>query len=298
MNYDAIIVGGGFAGLSATLTLARARKKVALIDAGKPRNRFTRASHGYLGMDGKSPEEIKAQCLEQLQIYPTIEFISAEVVSALKGSGGFVLNLKGDREIHAARLVLATGVKDKLPHLTGLEARWGISALHCPYCHGFEVSDQPLGVMHSHFVSSHQAMIIPDWGPTTYFTQGLFKPDRQQEAIFAAKKVRLESSPIVELLGNAPDLEAVKLQDGRVIPLKALFVTPTTTMASPLAEQLGCEFDEGPFGKYLRVNEWNETTVKGIYAAGDMAHAAHNAIYAAAGGATAGVGVHQSLIFS
>ena len=296
MLYDAIVVGGSYAGLSAAMQLARARRRVLVVDAGLPRNRFAAAGHGFFGQDGKPPSAILQEASRQLCAYPTVEQVHGEARSAREVDGGFAVTLSGGREERAAHLVLATGVRDELPQIPGMQERWGVTVLHCPYCHGYEVRDQLLGVLASHPLSAHQATLIPDWGPTTYFTQGNFEPDAEEAARLAARGVRIERTPVVELLGDAPVLDAVRLGDGRVVPLAALFTAPRTHMASPLAEELGCAFDEGPLGPYLRVDDVKRTTVAGVYAAGDAASPMSNATFASAAGVLAGLSVHRSLV--
>jgi len=295
MHYEAIVIGGNFAGLSAAMQLARARRKILLIDAQKPRNRFSEASHGFLGQDGVAPAAIMAEGKRQLAAYPTVAFADGEAISASKTGETFSVALKDGREFTASRLILATGVKDTLPDIPGLPERWGRTALHCPYCHGYEVRDRALGILGSHPFSVHAALLLPDWGPATYFSQGLFEPDADQRAQLAARAVTIENTPIAEFLGAAPELEAVRLRDGRVLPLSAIFVAPKVSMASPLAEQLGCAFDDAPLGPVIRLDDRKETTVKGVYAAGDAANPMHNATLASASGVLAGVHCHQSL---
>lgn len=293
---DVIVVGGSFAGLSAAMQLARARRTVLVVDAGLPRNRFADASHGFLGQDGKPPAQIVREAGCQVAAYPTAEIAKGEALSAEAVPGGFVVTLAGGRTVRARKLVLATGVVDVLPDLPGLKERWGASVVHCPYCHGYEHRDRPLGVLASHPMSAHQAAMIPDWGPTTLFTQGRFEPDQEQRALLDARGVAIERSPITALMGDAPDLTAVQLADGRVVPLSALFVAPAQRMASPLAESLGCAFDDGPLGPIIRADDWKATTVPGVFAAGDAARPMQNATLASADGVLAGVGAHQSLI--
>ena len=293
--YDAIVVGGSFAGLSAAMQLARARRRVLVVDAGRPRNRFAAAVHGFLGQDGRPPFDVLADAAAQLRAYPTVELRRDEALAAREWDGGFAVALAGGVEVRTRRLVLATGLIDELPPIAGMPERWGATVLHCPYCHGYEVAGRPLGVVANHPMSAHQAALIPDWGPTTYFTQGAFEPDEAQAARLAERGVRIERTPVVELLGAAPTLDAVRLADGRVVALAAVFTAPRTRMASALAERLGCALDEGPTGAYLRVDEWKQTTVAGVYAAGDAASPMHNATLASAAGVLAGVGAHQSL---
>jgi thioredoxin reductase len=296
MLLDVIVIGGSFAGLSAALQLARARRRVLVIDAGLPRNRFADAAYGVLGHDGKAPAAIMHEAMRQLTAYPTVEILRGEALNAVAHPDGFTVTVSDGRSVRARRLVLATGVVDTLPDLPGLKERWGATVLHCPYCHGYEVRDRPLGVLANHPMAAHQAAMIPDWGPTTLFTQGRFEPDAEQLARLAARGVTIEREPVVALLGDAPDLDAVQLADGRVVTVNALFVAPSTRMASPLARRLGCAFDDGMLGPMIRVDDWKATTVPGVYAAGDAARAMHNATLASADGVMAGVGAHQSLM--
>ena len=298
MQYDVIIVGGSFAGLSAAMQLARARRRVLLIDAARPRNRYAAHSHGFLGQDGVAPHEIVALARAQLARYPTLAFLDGDAVQAAPLGGGFEVSMADGQRASGARLILATGMRDELPPLPGLQERWGQTVLHCPYCHGYEVADGPLGVMAAHPMSAHQAMLLPDWGPTTYFTQGRFEPTPEEAGHFERRGVRVERSPIVRLLGDAPALSGAVLADGRQLPLQALFVASRTHMASPLAMQLGCAFDEGPQGPVIRVDELKQTTIPGVYAAGDAAAPMSNATLASASGVMAGICAHRSLVLS
>lgn len=296
MSYDAIIVGGSFAGLSAAMPLARARRRILLVDAGLPRNRFAEASHGFLGQDGVAPAAIMREGLRQLSAYPTVDFVHGVATRAQGERDRFEVTLEdGSREI-GRRLILAIGLRDEMPDVPGLEARWGRSVLHCPYCHGYEIGGGPIGVLAANPRSDHQAMMLPDWGPTTFFTQGRFPLDAERAAQLAARGVTVEDSPIVELLGAAPALEAVRLADGRVVPIQAIFTATRTHMASPLAMQLGLAFEDGMTGPYLRVDDLKQTSVSGVYAAGDATMQMHNATLAAASGMMAGVGAHQSMM--
>nr|WP_295373467.1 NAD(P)/FAD-dependent oxidoreductase [uncultured Sphingosinicella sp.] len=294
--YDAIVVGGSFAGLSAAMQLVRARRRVLMIDAGRPRNRFSHASHGFLGLDGTSPAAIRELGLRQLGAYPTFELRGGTAEAARRGEDGFAVAVSGGEEVRARRLVLATGVEDRLPDVPGLEERWGKSVLHCPYCHGYEVRDRPLGVLATGPMAAHQAALIPDWGPTTLFLNGRFEPDADQLASLTARGVTIERAPVVAALGAAPGLTGLRLADGREVPVEGLFVAPSVRMASQLPHQIGCAFEEGPLGPYLRVDERQQTSVQGVYAAGDAARPMHNATFASADGVMAGVGAHQSLL--
>lgn len=297
MDYDVVIVGGSYAGLSAAMQLARARRRVLVVDSGQPRNRFAAAAHGFFAQDGKPPLEILREATHQVLAYPTATLTADEVLSARRSrNGGFKVALKDGREESGRRLILASGVRDELPAVAGLQARWGVTVLHCPYCHGYETGGGDLGVLANHPMSAHQGLLLPDWGTTTYFTQGVFEPEAEEATQLAARGVQVERTPVVELLGNAPALEAVRLSDGRVLKMQAIFTAPKVQLASSLAEQLGCALEDGPMGHYVRVDDWKQTTVPGVYAAGDAASAMHNATFASAAGVMAGVGAHQSLV--
>lgn len=296
MIYDVAVVGGSFAGLAAAIQIARARRSVVVIDAGSPRNRFADASHGFLGHDGRSPEEIHQLGRANLMVYPSA-FVRADLVTqAEKSQDGFVLTLDQGDTVTARRVILAIGVKDTLPSIEGFDACWGLSVIHCPYCHGYEVAGRRLGIFHAGKASLHQAHLIPDWSDdVTFFTNGVALLTEERETILA-RGVKLEETPIIRLRHEARQIHAVVLEDGRNIPLDAMFTSTRTAPASDLAAQLGCRMVEGPFGPYIEVDNLQETSVSGIFAAGDAARPVHNATWAASDGVSAGIFAHQSLI--
>ncbi len=299
MRFDVVIVGGSFAGLSAAMQLARTRRTVAVIDAGKPRNRFARASHGFFGQDGRAPADIMAIGREQLRAYPSVTFIDDEATSAQQSQRGFTIRTRQGQELAGARLVLATGLRDELPDIPGLEERWGVSVFVCPYCDGYENRDQRIGVVSAGAMSFHQALLISEWGPTTYFTQNLHEPDAEQVRQLEARDIHIEKSPVIKLHGTGTRLEQVRHADGRTSDVSALFVLPRARLASDLAEQLGCEIENRPTGPIIRVDDFKLTSVSGVYAAGDVSNAMMpNATLASASGVIAGISAHQSLVFA
>jgi thioredoxin reductase len=304
-TYDAIVIGGSWAGLSAAMQLGRARRRVLVVDAGQPRNRFARTSHGFLGQDGRTPAEVLETGRAQVLAYPTVEFLCGEVTHAEprdgdpRADGAFDIALASGATAHTRRLILASGIVDELPDVPGLRERWGKSVLHCPYCHGYEVAGGKLGVLAVGESSLHQALLLPDWSAdVTLFTNGTFEPTAAQRDTLSARGVRLDSRALVRLVGEGEALSGVQVDgtDGReVVSLDALFTASRTRMASPIAERLGCAFDDGPFGPVIRTDAKKETTVAGVYAAGDIARVPHNATWASADGVTAGIYAHQSL---
>lgn len=295
MKYDAVVVGGSFAGLSAVMQLTRARRKVLLIDAALPRNRFAEASHGFLGQDGVAPSEIRRRALEQLACYPNFTLLEGEARSAERSLGGFRVEMVDGRLVEAQVLVLALGVTDTLPSIPGLAERWGRTVLHCPYCHGYEIGGRAIGILASSPLAAHQGGLLPDWGPTTMFVEPGVTFDEEQQAMLVARGVTMETERVVELIGEGQGLEAVRLADGRIVEVHALFAQSKVSIASPLASQLGLELEEGPQGFHIKV-EMGCTSMAGVFAAGDAATPMHNATLASASGVMAGVSAHRALM--
>ena len=297
MQYDVIVAGGSFAGLSAAMQAARARRKVLVIDAGEPRNRFAEHSHGFLGQDGRGPSAILDEARRQLLAYPSARIQSGRANDAAVAANGFELRLDNGEAFGAARLVLATGVRDLLPEIPGLAGQWGRTVLHCPYCHGFEVAGGALGVLATGPLSMHQAELITDWGEVTLFANGLFEPDTGQMRSLEKRNIRFEPAPVTELEEDGSGGLVVRLAGDRSAKVRAVFTAPRNEMASPLADQLGCAFNEGPLGRAIVVDDKQQTSVPGVFAAGDAARLMHNIAFSVAGGAMAGVAAHQSLVF-
>ena len=293
-RYDAIVVGGSYAGLSAALQLARARRRLLVIDAGLRRNRFALASHGFLGQDGRPPDAIAAEGRRQLLAYPNVQWQDGSAASARREEAGFSVSMQDSgARFEASYLVLATGVKDGLPPIEGLAERWGRSVFHCPYCHGYELDEGRIGVLAVGPNSMHHALMLPHWGQVTFFINGSFEPDTEQRAALQARGVRIESRRVRRMADTA----TVELEDGERVVLDGLFTATHMTMASPLAEQLGCELDESPMGHYIRTDALKQTTVPGVFACGDAARMAGNVALAVGDGAQAGASAHRAMLF-
>jgi thioredoxin reductase len=293
--YDVIIVGGSYAGIAAALQLVRARKKVLIIDAGQRRNRFARHSHGFLGQDGQPPEAIAAKGRSEVLAYPTATWIDATAAETRAVADGFVVRT-GAEEHRAKRLILATGVVDELPALPGLAERWGRRAFFCPYCDGYEFNRGQLGVLASSDASIEQAILVSEWGKTTLFLDDAVVPNAEQLRVLASRDIALEHECVVAVAGDEPAF-ALSLADGRAIELDGLFLQPRARLASPFAEQLGCELEMGLLGPFIKTNAMKQTTVPGVFACGDVALARPSVSFAVADGVRAGVSAHQSLVF-
>ncbi len=296
MQYDIIIVGGSYAGLSAGLALGRARKRTLIIDAGRRRNRFAHTAHGFLGQDGRAPGEIARIGRAEVAAYPTVSFLDGTAATAARDGDGFAVTLEGGATHTAARLILAVGVIDDLPDLPGLREGWGKGIVHCPYCHGYEVADRRLGVLALMPLATHQANMLPDWGPTTFLTNGVVHLTASERDALVARGVAIEEEAVAEILNAGDGLAGVRLVDGRTVALDALFTGIPTRLASPLAAQLGCAIDDMMGGPIIRVDVMGQTTVPGVYAAGDATAMMKSLPGAVASGYFVGAVAHQSLI--
>ena len=292
--YDVIIIGGSYAGLSAALQLARARRRVLVIDEGRRRNRFAAHSHGFLGQDGRDAGEIAADGRAQLMKYPTVTWLDGRAEEVNRWAAGYTVTDSKGGSHESRRLILATGVSDTLPDVPGLAERWGKHVFHCPYCHGYELDQGAIGVLASSEVSMHHALMLPDWGQVTFFLNGAFEPSAEDLSKLQARGVAVERTGIRELAGDGID---VVLEDGRTIPLAGLFTITRTEVRSPIARALGCEFEEGPLGDFIKTDLTQETSIKGIFACGDAARPSGSVALAVGEGAMAGVAAHRSIMF-
>jgi thioredoxin reductase len=296
---DAIVVGGSYAGLAAALQLARARRSVLILDSGERRNRFVSAAHGFIGFDGVDPSDIQARAREDVLAYSTVAWRDAAVTEISGQQGDFRVRANGE-EHHAKRLVLATGVRDELPAIPGLAERWGKSVFVCPYCDGYELELGAIGVIASSPNSIHQAQLVTEWaapGGVTFFA-GDFEPDETQAAELATRRITVVRGAVTQVTGDTTHHASAVVHVGDAAhPVRGVFVMPRTHVVGPFAAQLGCELEEGPLGMFYKTTPLKETTVPGVFAAGDVAQPMGSVSFAVADGARAGASVHQSLVF-
>lgn len=292
-TYDVIIVGGSFSGLSAALQLVRARKNILIIDAGSPRNIKAHESHGFLTQDGTPPSEILKISREQILKYPTADLINDKVLKAEKINDSLFKINTAEKEYSSKRIILASGVKDNLPEIEGLDTVWGTSSFFCPYCHAYEFQDQNFSLISNDPRSYHQAMILTEWtNKINWFTES--ELDSSQLENLSKKGVNIIRTKVVKINSKDGLVTDVVDSSGKSIPTQAIVLAPFNMSVSPLVGVLGCEVNEMGM---IKVSEKMETSVKGIFAAGDHIHMMHNVAGAVGNGAIAGAMAHQSLIF-
>lgn len=291
---DTAVVGGSFAGLSAALQLCRASRSVVVIDDGRPRNRTSPAAHGIPGWDGVAPAEILARFRADLSAYPTARIVEGRVVDVKGGLDTFTLGTDADQEVQARRLILAHGLRDRLPELPGLAEGWGRTVLHCPYCHGYEVKGRPLAVLASSAMAAHQAQILrADWSDdVTLLVNGAEGLDI---AALEAAGIKIERRRPVSIAGE--DTVQLSLADGPDAEFAALFLAPAVDLSGTPAETIGVGLADGPMGPFVRVGPMQQTDIAGVFAAGDLSSPMWNLNFAVGDGTRAGIGCHQSLLF-
>ncbi len=291
--YDVVIIGGGAAGLSAALVLSRARRRVLVVDAGSPRNAPAAHLQGFLSRDGMPPGDLLNAGREEVRAYGGT--LSTGTVEDLVrcGEDGFQVLLADDERVAARRLLVATGLRDELPNIPGLAERWARDVLHCPYCHGWEVRDQPLGVVWNGPDTVRYAQIIRQWSHDVvlFAPSETLSPDQRSQLV--ARAIGLVEGTVSEVLVNGDQLTGVQLDDGRVIPRAALFVPPQFMPNSDLLVGLGCDLDERGW-VVTGVN--GATSVAGVWVAGNVTNPRAQVITAAGEGSAAAIAINADLV--
>lgn len=294
---DVIIIGGSFAGLAAALQLGRARRKVTVLDTGLPRNRFAGHSHGLLGHDHKPPLEILAEARRQLERYPTIKLVNARAESISGSIDNFSVLTSDGKTKGARRLILSYGVVDQMPDISGFSENWGASIVPCPYCDGFEVAEQHWGLIWSGPKSHNYVRLYHDWTSTlTVFTNG-HEISADILADLERRNVNVVEGQITEIVHNEGRGATVCFDNRQNVMVDILFAHPDTKPSAGLHEPLGLETVDTPFGIAIKVDERRETSMPGIYAAGDLANPLMSSVTAASSqGAIAGISAQQSMV--
>ena len=291
---EVVIVGGSYAGLSAAMSLGRAMRQVVIIDSGQPCNRQTPHAHNLITHDGATPEHIRAVAKEQVLAYPTVRFLADTVTNITGTDNEFVVSTAQGQTIQTRKILLAAGVRDLLPPIEGLAACWGISAIHCPYCHGYEYRQQPTGILVNGSMALDFGRIVRNWTKElTIFTNGAptFEPEPQQQ--LEAWGIKIERREIQALEHTNGVLEQVRFADGSRQALPVLYARVPFEQHFALPAGLPCQLTETGL---IQTNEFRHTSVPGVYAAGDNSTMMRSVAAAIAMGSGAGAFINHALV--
>ncbi|AXY52332.1 NAD(P)/FAD-dependent oxidoreductase [Rhodococcus ruber] len=297
-GYDVVVIGGGAAGLNAALMLARARRSVVVVDAGAPRNAPATGVHGLLGREGIPPAELLERGRGEVRGYGG-DVVRAGVDAVTRRDGGFEVALSDGRVTRGRQVLVATGAVDDLPDVPGLRARWGRDVLHCPYCHGWEVRDQAIGVLASGPMSVHQALLFRQWSAdVTFFTHTAPGPAAEEAEQLAARGVRVIDGEVVAVETVDDRLAGVRLRGDRMIAREALVVAPRMVVRADFLAPLGVRPAQHPagVGEHIPADVTGRTDVPGVWVAGNVTDPVAQVGAAAAAGAAVAARINADLI--
>lgn len=290
---DVIIIGGSYAGLSAAMALGRSLKHTLVIDDGKPCNAPTPHSHNFLTHDGNTPAHISTLAREQVARYDRVQFLQDRAVEGTKTEEGFEIHTQSGQVYRAEKLVIATGIKDQLPAIPGYAECWGISAIHCPYCHGYEYRGRKTGILANGDMAFHLASLVRNLTDSlTLFTQGPAQFTDVQKEKLARRGVSIIEQEIGQLLHEKGHLHTLLLADGTPVPLNALYAKLPFVQKTDIPLTLGCAFTEQG---YIQVDHFQKTTVPGVFACGDNSSMMRSVANAVSTGNFVGAVVNKEL---
>jgi thioredoxin reductase len=293
-RFDVIIVGGSYSGLAAAMTLGRALKNILVIDSGKPCNRQTPHSHNFLTQDGNTPKEISTLGRQQVEKYQTVKFLNAVATSGTKTENGFSISTDIGDSFTAAKLVFATGVHDIMPDIKGVAECWGISVIHCPYCHGYEVRGENTGILGNGEYGFEFSQLISNWTKDlTLFTNGKSILTNEQTSRIKKHNISIVEKEIDRLEHNDGQLKQIVFKDGSSATPKALYTRVPFEQHCSIPQSLGCELTEDG---YIKVDPMQKTTVDGVYACGDNVTRMRTVANAVAMGTTAGAVLNREMV--
>jgi thioredoxin reductase len=293
-QFDVLIIGGSYSGLAAAMSLGRALRKVLVIDSGKPCNRQTPYSHNFLTQDGKAPAEIAVLAKQQLERYSTVEFFNSVAIGGTKTENGFEIQVASGETFNASKLIFATGIRDMLAGIEGISECWGISVLHCPFCHGYEVRNEKTGILGNGADGYELASLISNWtNDLTLFTNGASTLTAEQTSRFGKHHIKIVENNIALLEHNDGYIQHIVFRDGTKLPVKAVYTRVPFRQHCQIPEYLGCELTEDG---YIKINPFQETTINGVFACGDNTTRIRTVANAVAMGTTAGMMLSRQLI--
>ncbi len=266
-QFDVIIVGGSYAGLSAAMALGRSLKNVLVIDSGKPCNRYTPHSHNFITQDGSTPGEIATKAKEQVLRYPTVTFMQGIALNGIKSNDGFEVETNTGSKVHAAKLVFATGISDILPATKGFEDCWGKSVIHCPYCHGYEFKEKKTAIIANGDKAVHIAALVNNLtGKIGIFSNGKADFTPAQSLKLKEHRIAVNEKVINEIRHSDGQVTALLFEDGSSEQVEAAYAVIPFEQQCNIPEKLGCALTETGL---IKVDTFQKTTVQGIYACGD-----------------------------
>lgn len=293
-QYDVIIVGGSYAGLAAAMALGRALRHVLVIDSGQPCNKQTPHSHNFLTNDGKTPNEIMTLAKEQVQAYRCATLLNGTVKNGVRTANGFEVQLESGERFTGKKIVFATGIKDTLPGIPGFAECWGISVLHCPYCHGFEVRHQKTGILANGDLAFELSSLIFNWtDDLTLYTNGVATLTGEQLQKIRKHNIEIVEDEIERIVHNNGYIQKVVFKNGSTATLSALYARLPFVQHSDIPEKLGCQIT--PEG-YIKIDPGQQTSVPGVFACGDNTTRMRTVANAVSMGTTTGLMVNKELI--
>jgi thioredoxin reductase len=293
-TFDVIIVGGSYSGLAAALALGRSLRTVLVIDSGKPCNRQTPHSHNFLTQDGRAPGEIAALGRQQIEKYETVKFVDGLATAGRKTESGFEIQTDAGQTFQARKVIFATGVKDIMPAIDGFAECWGISVIHCPYCHGYEVRNEPTGILGNGEYGYEFSGLILNWTKDlTLFTNGNSSLSPEQNAKLKNHQVKLVETEIERLTHTDGYLKSVIFKDGTSNAVNALYARPAFEQHCSIPQLLGCKLTEDG---YISIDLFQKTNVQGVFACGDNTMRMRSVANAVSMGTLAGTMANKEII--
>jgi thioredoxin reductase len=292
-NFDVIIIGGSYSGLSAGMSLGRSLRNVLIIDNGKPCNRQTPHSHNFITHDGKTPAEIAQLAKKDVEKYNTVKFYNGTVATTIKTTEGFDAKISSGEKFHAKKLILASGIKDLMPDIPGFAECWGISVLHCPYCHGYEVKNEVTGILSNGDMAYEFSKLIFNMTKTlTLFTNGKATLTDEQVEKLNQNKIILNEDEIVAIKHENGSIQKIVFKNGKEVVLQALYAKIPFEQNINASDDLGCELTEQGF---MKIDMMQKTTVPGVFACGDNVTMMRSVANAIAQGNFTGAVVNKEL---
>ena len=292
-NYEVIIIGGSYSGLSAGMALGRASRNTLIIDAGEPCNRQTPHSHNFITHDGETPAAVSAKAKEQVLAYPTVTFLNDKATKAIRQPHGFEITTESGKCYSTKKLLLATGVKDIMPNIDGFSQCWGISIIHCPYCHGYEVKEQKTALLANGPIAEHFLPMLLQWTKElTLFTNGTSTISAEYTTKFRNHRIDIIETEIASIQHTNGQMNSLTLKDGSKHDFTVMYAKIPAVQHTLIPEDLGCKINEQGL---IEVDDFKKTSVAGVFAAGDCTTQARALAMAVETGLKAAVGINIEL---